>query len=98
MAWDSTGVWDLGGSGFCPCSDTSCLSELAPVEPVGDAGAEPLLPTQVKSQLLQLCCFHHFPRAQCAVDDRRHVLGDMLADVDRRDCHPHCNQMQRGLS
>lgn len=37
--WDRTGVWALGNPGFCPCSDTSCLSEPAPV---GDAGAEAL--------------------------------------------------------
>jgi len=56
MAWDTAGAWHLGDSGFHPHSDMSCLSEPAQIAPMGDPGTEVLLPTQVKSQLLHLCC------------------------------------------
>lgn len=98
MAWDTAGAWDLGDSGFHPHSDVSCLSEPARMEPMGDAGTEALLPTQVKSQLLHLCYFHQIPWAQFVFDDRRHVACNTLTDMDRRGCHPRRNQMQGGMS
>lgn len=96
VAWDTAGAWDLGNSGFQPRSDVSCLSEPARMEPVGDAGTEALLPTQVKSWLLHLCYFHQIPWAQFVFNDGRRVVCNMLTDVDRQGCHPRCTKRKEG--
>ena len=49
MAWDTAGAWDLGSSGFHPCSDVSCLPKPAQMELMAGIRAEALLATQVKS-------------------------------------------------
>lgn len=51
------------------------------MEPMGDAGTEALLPTQVKSWLLHLCSFHQIPWAQFVFNGRRHAACNTLTDV-----------------